>query len=630
MRSPIATVRRARKLGGGSRRSRALVACFAAAGLAVTVAACGAGTDPAGGNATLGTSTATWAVNPASPVDYIFPFLPAVDNSVYNVNDFQYLMYRPLYWFGKGTGPLLNPGLSLAYLPQYHGQQVTIRLKRNYKWSNGERVDAKDLLFWLYMMQAESANWADFIPGGIPANVTDIHAVGNFEVQMTVKGPYSEAWFTNNQLSQLTPMPQAWDITGPGRSSNCAGGDLADCRAVYSYLIGQASKPDTSFGSNPLWQIVDGPWRLQSISAGDVVTLLFNKKYSGKLPPHHITKFIEYPFTSEQAEYNVLQDPSSSTPIDVGYLPTVDAPPPSGSGLGSNPDTMSDYNITTQYIWQLSYFPYNWTNTSGQAPIIHQLYFRTAFQDLVDQEGVIDGPLHGYGKPTIGPVGDYPVTGYLSPQLLQAGDRWTLNIPQAKSLLRSNGWAIKNGVQTCVHPGSSAGDCGAHIAAGTQLKFSLIYATGTDWMESAVKELVSNAALAGITVTARAEAFDTVVGTATTSCAHGCSWDMAFWGSWTYAPDYLPTGDQLFLGGSPYTGWYNNAKDDQLIEASLHARTTNAQQRAMWTWENYLAPKLPVVYEPDAPQLIETIKGLHTGPMNSALDITPEDWYWQK
>ena len=50
----------------------------------------------------------------------------------------------------------------------------------------------------------------------------------------------------------------------------------------------------------------------------------------------------------------------------------------------------------------------------------------------------------------------------------------------------------------------------------------------------------------------------------------------------------------------------------------------------MYNWQNYLAGQLPVVYEPDAPTLIETIKGLDIGPQNSALDITPEEWYYRK
>ena len=50
----------------------------------------------------------------------------------------------------------------------------------------------------------------------------------------------------------------------------------------------------------------------------------------------------------------------------------------------------------------------------------------------------------------------------------------------------------------------------------------------------------------------------------------------------------------------------------------------------MYTWQNYLAGQLPVVYQPDAATLIETIKGLDIGPQNSAVTITPEVWYYRK
>jgi hypothetical protein len=50
----------------------------------------------------------------------------------------------------------------------------------------------------------------------------------------------------------------------------------------------------------------------------------------------------------------------------------------------------------------------------------------------------------------------------------------------------------------------------------------------------------------------------------------------------------------------------------------------------MYNWQNYAANQLPVVYEPVAPTLLETIKGLQIGPQNSALDITPELWFYRQ
>jgi peptide/nickel transport system substrate-binding protein len=607
----------------------------AAAGIAALVAACGSATGSTGGGAAgspANTSTVTYAMAPTTKASYAFPFISVSESSnfsVYNISDFQYLMYRPLYWFGSGVNPYLNPELSLADPPSYSGSQVTITLKSTYKWSNGEPVDADDVVFFMNMMIAESSSstnaWVNTTPDGLPGDISNVRAVSKYVVTMDIASPFSETWFTNNELSQITPMPMAWDRTAAG-PSNCVG-DIADCNAVYNYLNAQSNDIAT-YGSSPIWQVVDGPWRVQSLNAQGNLTMLFNSKYSGPVAKNHITKFVEVPFTSESAEYNVLQDPVGSQTLDVGYLPTVDAPvPPPGANVGPNPSTLSDYALSAVYPWEISYFPYNFNNPTV-GPIFSQLYFRTAFQDLVDEEGVIAGPMHGYGKIVTGPVSNYPVTRYLSPTVAQAGDPWTLNIPRAESLLKDNGWSAVNGIDTCTSPGTGPGDCGAGIAAGTQLNLTLDYATGVDYMASAARELASNASLVGIHITTNALPFDTVVGEAFTP---GSNWELAEWGGWTFSPDYLPTGETLFQNGSSNNvGGYNSPQNNNLITATLQARTPSAFDSAMYTWENYLYKQLPVVYMPNSASLIETIRGLDIGPQNSALNITPEMWFYRQ
>jgi peptide/nickel transport system substrate-binding protein len=616
-----------------------LAACCAATGIALLVAACGpaSGAVSGGSAASQGnTSTVTYAMAPTSEASYAFPFVSVGESlnfSVYNVNDFQYLMYRPLYWFGTGVNPYLNPQLSLADPPTYQGHQVTITLKPTYKWSNGEPVDADDVVFWMNMMFAEanSANnsWIGSTPDGLPGDVTNVRAVSKYVVTMDIPGQFSQSWFTNNELSQITPMPMAWDRTAAG-PSNCVS-DIASCNAVYEYLNSQ-SLDLGSYGTSRVWQVVDGPWRVTSLDAAGNATLVFNTKYSGPVAPHHITKFVEVPFTTESAEYNVLQDPVGSQTIDVGYLPTVDAPvPPAGANQGPNPGSLPDYSLTAVYPWEISYFPYNFNNPTA-GPIFSQLYFRQAFQMLVDQEGVINGPLHGYGKIVTGPVDSYPVTSYLSPTLAKGGDPWTLNITAAKSLLASHGWRAGAPGQplTCAKVGSGAGQCGPGVQLGSSLSFTLQYATGIDYMESAARELASNASLAGMQITLEPEPFNTVTGTAFTP-SDAANWQLAEWGSWTFAPDYLPTGETLFLGGSANNaGGYNNQQNNSLIADTLQARTPSQFDQEMYTWEDYLAQQLPVVYMPNTPSLVETIKGLNIGTQNSALMITPEMWFYQQ
>jgi peptide/nickel transport system substrate-binding protein len=609
------------------------MACLAAAGLALLAAACGpasAGSSGAVGTTPVDGGTATYAEEPSFQINYIFPFTNSNYIDVPNTDDFQYLLYRPLYWFGQGTEPYFNESLSLAYPPAYKGRTVTIRLKKYY-WSNGQPVTAQNVMFWINMQLDDPSEWGAQVKGDFPFNVSHFRVLSSTELQMTMNKPYSSEWFTYNQLSQITPMPEYWDRTSASTPSNCST-VASSCKAVYTYLDSQ-SKPGTmtTWAKSPLWSIVDGPWRVTSANNTGEVTMVINKRYSGQLPADHIARLIELPFASEQAEFNVLQDPGRQ-PVDVGYLPTVDAPvPPPGQQTGGNPATLPSYKVTAVYPWALSYFPYNYTDPAA-GPIFSQLYFREAFQTLVDQEGVIDGPLHGYGKATIGPVADYPATQYLSKQVEDAGDQWELNLPRAESLLRSHGWSITpNGVDKCIRSGNGPTDCGPGVKAGAALDFSMVYASGIDWMYSATKELVSNASLVGIRINATQEPAGDVVGAAFCTGAGCPSWQLAEWGAWTYSPDYLPTGEELFETDSVAdAGEFNSAFDNALIQDTLQAASPAAFNKAMYTWQDWLAKDLPVVYEPNAATLVENVDNLYIGPQSTTLTINPEDWHYLK
>ena len=53
--------------------------------------------------------TVYFAELPSTVPNYIFPFMSLAFFSVDNISQLQQLMYRPLYWFGKGTQPGPEP-----------------------------------------------------------------------------------------------------------------------------------------------------------------------------------------------------------------------------------------------------------------------------------------------------------------------------------------------------------------------------------------------------------------------------------------------------------------------------------------------------------------------------------------
>ncbi|MGN6679607.1 MAG: ABC transporter substrate-binding protein [Streptosporangiaceae bacterium] len=594
----------------------------------LVAAGCGLAGQQKSGNTPTSGGTATYALPANADTNYIFPFSPGKYFTVVNADDLQYLMYRPLYWFGDEQGqPYLNAKLSLAEPPQYSGQTLTINLKHGYRWSNNERVTAQDVLFWMNMMKevvkhsTNTVNWGGYVPGYFPDNVTNIRADGQDVIKMTIIGKYSRQWFTYNELSQITPMPMAWDKSGADQKGNCTQ-KQGDCLAVFKYLDGQSKNPDT-WAQSGLWSVVDGPWKLTNRNSQGVLTFAYNDSYSGPVPKHHITGFQELPFTSEEAEYNVLAA-GGSNGIDVGYLPTVNAPvPPPGSSVGQNP--VPGYRLQPLYTWGLSYFPYNFSNTNPQLAIIKQLYFRQAIQLLMNQAAIIQGPLHGYGHVTTGPVGSFPQTKYLSLQA-RKGDPYPYDPAKARQKLANNGWSVvPGGTSICHNAGSGAGRCGQGVRSGAQLKFDLLYATGEAWLESALLQLKSNASQVGIDITLKPMSFDDVLG----QVYGGGQWEMADWGQgWSYVPDYLPTGDELFQTGSVGNlGHYSNTRNDDLIKQTL----VSSNMHLMWNWQNYLTGQLPVVFQPDAPAaLVESVNNLHIGKQSPTLAINPEDWYFLK
>jgi peptide/nickel transport system substrate-binding protein len=606
-------------------RVRGRVLAVGAALVALVAAGCSSSSNsssaPTGGTPVQG-GTAVWAEQPSAPPTYIFPYVNSANISNTNLFDFQYLMYRPLYWFGQNGQPVVNNSLSLANQPTVSGRTLTITLKP-YKWSDGTPVTAQDVMFWLNMELAEPANYGAYT--GFPANMTNIHAVGTNEVQMTMTKPYSVTWVVYNDLSQVTPMPPAWDKTASGPSS-CAT-KVSDCAAVYNYLAGQA-KDLTSYATSPLWSIVDGPWKLNSFNADGHISFVPNKSYSGPVKPK-LAEFQEVPFTTDTAEYDVLRSPSSSTKIDFGYLPNADAPAkPAKAAIGANP--LSGYTLAPLYPWGIDYYALNYQSTnSDHGAIFKQLYFRQALAYLLNQAAIISGPLRGYGEPTVGPVAATPVTKFLSAQG-QKGDPFPYNPGKAKSLLSSHGWTVvANGTDTCNDPAK----CGPGITKGSTLSFGYIYESGVGWVQEAMTELQSNAAAVGIKLNLEPKPFAQVISVAGGNCVvikAPCNWDMANWGfGWSFSPDYLPTGDQLFLCGAvANSGGYCNPTNDSMINQTL----TNDNLSLFYNWQNYLAPQLPVEYQPQAAFTLTEVANNLRGvlPQSPTLSINPENWYFVK
>jgi peptide/nickel transport system substrate-binding protein len=592
---------------------------------AIVLAACGSTSTTTGPAVTK--TTATFAEPPGAQPNYIFPLASLAYFSVTNLSQFQFLMYRPLYWFGTNGQVQLNTSLSLAETPVYSadGKSVTVTLK-GWKWSDGTQITARDIQFWQNMVTANEANWAGFSPGEYPDNVlsTTINPTNPLQITLNLSQTYGSYFFTYNELSQITPLPQhVWDK----ESATGAIGDYdktpAGAKKVFAFLDAQ-SKAISTYSTNPLWQVVSGPWKLKSMDTAGNVSMVPNPGYGGPVKPT-LTQFNEVPYTKDTAEFDQLKAATSvtNTSVDFGYLPPQDSP--------QKATLNNAYNFGIWTGWSITYFPENFTNPVT-GPIFKQLYFRQAMQELVDQNTFISKAFFGYAYPTYGPVPVKPASNFVD--AFEKGNPYPYNPSKAVSLLQANGWTVNaGGLSTCTSPGTGTGQCGAGIFQGAKASFKLEYVSGTPSLDQEMAQFKSDYALAGIQLDLTTAPFNTVIGNATPM---NHTWDMEFWGGgWIYAPDYDPTGDELWscvgtganvqYAGSD-SGGYCDAQAQQLILAT----ETSSDVHALYTYEDYLAKQLPVIWMPDQYyELTEINKNLKgTGPLDPLLQIYPENWRW--
>ena len=585
-------------------------------------------TTPAGTRLTGG--TVFFTEGPDAAPNYIFPMYSPQVCSTANNNQLEYMMYRPLYWYGNNYRPNIDYDYSIGQQPQFSDGNKTVTIKLNsWKWSNGEPVTSRDLVFWMNMMKASPATeWCGYVPGYFPDNVASYSAPDPQTFVLHFTKDYNPTWVTYDELSQLTPIPLAWDRTSlsqPAPTSD--NGHLPDttkagAAAVYKFLDGEAKKPG-SWATSPLWQVVDGPFHLQSFTTAGEATLVPNPDYSGS-PKATISKLVELPFTSETAIYNQLRSAGPSS-LTVANLPSQYAPQISAlEAIGYTDNKAASYSFY--------YFPLNLHNPKV-GPIFSQMYFRQAFQHLLDQQGWIKAFLTDTAIPTCGPVPDAPPSSLVSAASISFTP-CAFSTSAAQQLLSSHGWkVVPGGTTTCQNPSL----CGAGITQGEGISFTLDYESGVVAVQNEMNDLAAQAKKVGININLTTHPFGTVISTAV-ACQPSqptCKWQAENWGAgWIYGPSYLPTGEQLFAPGAVANyGSYNDASTTQLISEVTVASNETQELDA---YAQNVSQRVPVVFQPtsigtyqgDAGTLVA--KNLGGYAANALGLMNPEDWYFTR
>ncbi len=559
--------------------------------------------------------TATVALTPGDQFNYILPILSYEYATAANIEYSEYLMWRPLYWFGSPGGVGVNAKYSLAdpAVVSVRGGDTTATIQlKSYRWSDGKPVTARDVEFWFNLLKVAKQNWWDYVAGQFPDNVASFKVLGPTRFAIVFKGSYSTSWLYN-ELGQLIPIPQhAWDKTSVGGAVGNYDLTTSGAKAVYALLSSQ-NKDTSTYATNPLWKVVDGPFSLASYTAstGDA-TYVRNHAYSGPATGSvHTLRVVS--FTSDTAEFDSLLTSKSLT---YGYVPFNDA-------AAISRVRADGYDIAPWPSWGITYISLNFASPAVRA-VFGQLYIRQAMQDLIDQGGFLKAFLHGYGNPTYGPVPLVPASQFLS--AAQRSNPYPYSPSLAVSVLRSHGWRIvPNGSDVCLRPGSAAGDCGTGIARGAKLSFGFAYSTGTQAVTEEVTQLQSTFSQAGIQLVLSGAPFSTVVA-ADVSCTKPSCWQMNYYGQgWYFDPGYnVPDGGAIFDStGTSNGGSYSSATADRLI-----SRLHSGGFPALYAYENYLAKDLPVLWMPQLDAQISAVSKNLRGalPQDPLGNIYPENW----
>jgi peptide/nickel transport system substrate-binding protein len=608
--------RRLAAAGAALMLGAALAACSGTGSKPAIGGASGSGT-PAGAKEKGGTVTQAWI---GSAPNDVFPLTPATNTDGYNAN-LETPLWPNLVYDGDGGASTINPQESLysAMVWSNGDKRITVTLKP-WKWSDGTPITSRDFTFAYNLLKANYQDWVWYFPGLFPADVTSVSAPGPHTVIINLNRSYNPDFYEEDVLSEVPLLPQhAWDKTSATGQVGNYDETTAGAAAVWNFLQKEGADM-TTFTTNPLWKVVDGPWTLSSFSSNGDYSYVPNKSYSGPVKPT-LSSWVNTAYTTDTAELDALRAGGS---LDLGTLPLND--------VQQVAELKSEgYTVASQPLPGVAAITPNLYNTQV-GPVLRQLYVRQAMEDLIDRPQIVSKVYDGYADPGNGPVPVQAFSQWASP-LEKSGGPYPYDPAKATSLLTAHGWkVVPGGTSTCQRPGTAAADCGAGIAAGQALSFQLLYSSGQASMDEQEAAIQSSEGQGGIKLTLKSEPFNTLVGqfgdcSASSHPAATCSWQLVDEGYIPY--DLYPTGASLFnTGGINNDGGYSSPEENSLIDATEYGSST----QAFYQYEDYTAEQLPWLWLP-----LETNIWVYKSnlggfaPLNPVSGgLNPEAWYYTK
>jgi peptide/nickel transport system substrate-binding protein len=587
------------------------------------------GTLPPAGTPTKGGTITEGQLTGETPT-YIFPIIPGANTSTGTISMVSSL-FMPLYAGPNGAIPEVAGSLSAANTPIMSDGDttVTIPIKPGLKWSNGAPVDANDVVFWFDLLQAaikeSPANWGQYSPGLMPQNVKSISTQGKYDVVMHLTGPYNPGFFLNNNLADtdnVYPLPStAWnvDATGGPHLTNWENNPAVD-KKIYDYL-NKAGGAVAAFATNPLWKVVDGPFKLTAFSAtNSSYTLTPNPSYGGS--PKAIMSQVQVDtYTGFTSELDAVRSGSLDVAVGIDPSQLAEAPALKSSGI--------DIYGGPQWGWFGGIINFK-DKTDDFNNVIAQPYVRQAIDSLIDEPAIITGVYKGAAVPQYAQVPTAPFSPY-APKSATTPP-FPYNPAKAVSILKAHGWkVVPGGKTTCIKPGTASSDCGAGIPAGTPIAFvwanlpEAVATTGA--LESEVLSSEASQA-AGIDITLQTKSFNFLTANYNdqnpAAAKYTNDWGVNNFGG--INTDYYPTAEGVWnTGGGFNLGDYLDPMANTLMNDSVHSGSLNAVK----VETSYIESHPPVFFMPDHDYLLAVNATKVAGPAEGWTVMTQQQYYPQ-
>jgi peptide/nickel transport system substrate-binding protein len=536
-------------------------------------------------------------------------------------------MWRPLWWVPTGASPTIDYSQSIGGPAVFsHGNSVvTVHLHAGWKWSDGAPVTAQDLAFdyWLTVaaVKLNPANDGNYTQGLYPDGVTSVATPNPTTFVIDFEKSYNPGFVLLDELQVLEPLPvQSWSRTAP-KGKVIPFDNLAAAEAIYKFLDRQ-SRHVSTWSSNPLWRVVDGPFRIDSYDpATGANVLAANPAYTGPVRPR-LAGIENLAFPSVAAEFAALL----AGKVDVGYVDFAD--------MAQVKTLEADgYDVWGYPYFGFSYVAYNFKDPTGYfEDIIDQLYVRQALAHLQDQPAEVESPkvFDGAAGEDYGPVPAEPRSPFTPGNDLS--NPYPFSIAAAAKLLSSHGWkVVPNGTTTCQRPGTSSSECGSAIPQGAALSWDLYYASTSAVTLDLDKAWATNALQVGVRIKLVPASFNYITGELSDpgNPANAKVWAMEDFGGFNDA--YYPTTNGLFnSSGSFNQGGFSDPLVDKDVLGSAFSSSSSAL-----TKELYLVTlEQPGLFQPEEDR-VTAFKDTLGGPPasfegSSQLQFSPEYWYFKQ